>query len=263
MSFYEPEIRSSDPSTVGWDSDYNGVQWFNSSTGERKYWYNNNIYICATIEPSSIPPSSFDFESGWEYSYGSDVLDNGRWSGTINSPDVTGSVKNSGNYALTTSNVTNYIYKQFYGIVDCYARAYIRLTSMPTIDNQEFVIMRLSKASETTIFTNLVLGRYSSVNKWNVQYYNNGMYNDNRSTLYSPSSNTWYCVELNYKCGNGDGEVHCYIDGNELTDVGHIGLQSNYTAGSERFGIGNLWSAYSTTIYIDDVAINDSYIGTI
>ena len=259
MSYFEPEKRTSDPSTVGWGTLQNGIQWFNMTTGLKKYWYNNTIYICGTVTPEEPPSGTYDFTSGWE---DGDILDGGLWSGTVNAPVAQASVKHTGSYAMASYYSTNYIYKTFYGKSDCYLRAYVRFTVIPPNDGNEFVVAKLSKSDASTIYADIILGKYNGYVRWNIQYMDVSLQGSNYSTLATASSNTWYSVELNYKSGSGDGEVHFYVDGTELTDITHTGLTTGYT-GIERLEIGNLWSAFTSTIYVDDVVLNSSYVGTV
>jgi hypothetical protein len=135
----------------------------------------------------------------------------------------------------------------------CFMRAYIWLDTVNT-------------GWETSLFGLYISGTYMAeakiINvagtlKWELRYYNNGISNTAVSEQQKPVLHKWYCVEVEGKSHTTtNAESRMYVDGNELTDVTHTGLNNNY-----QMTCGYLWISGTGTIWYDDVVIATSYIG--
>jgi len=97
-----------------------------------------------------------------------------------------------------------------------------------------------------------------------MRYWNGtSLVNDQSSTVLS--LDTWYCIELYYKCAVS-GEVRVYVDGTEDTDLTNTGFDSSGVTNLQRASIGH-WqygegpATGDSTYFIDDVVIADEYIG--
>jgi hypothetical protein len=74
------------------------------------------------------------------------------------------------------------------------------------------------------------------------------------------SIDTMYCIELYFKQGNGDGEVHVYLNGSEVADLAQTGLTNNNTVTNVKVGQWANWRS-ATTSYADCVVVSDAPIG--
>lgn len=201
------------------------------------------------------------FCSGWEDSGGSDLTDNGRWTSSSGTKcSVQSSVTYHGDYAMMLENTDT---DNDYSLVnltlpsektELWGRAYIRVNSVGTYYIRNIIQFRDGNANE--IFgIGIKTTRYIYA-----RYRDNGVYEDTSSTA-QLTLDVWYCLELHCKIHDSDGQIHTYLDGDEVTDITHTGLDNRVAADLKYFRVGanNSWA--TTRIYYDCVICADAYIG--
>jgi len=153
-------------------------------------------------------------------------------------------------------------YKNFgttYSII--YARNYVQLSSLPSSG----VRLQISPVIfEGSAAAHVLVGAYiyndAGTLKWDLLYRTDSVEENHAySTTPTINANQWYCVEVKFVQGNGNGQVGLYIDGNLVISV--TGLTNNaYSAGRLEAGV---YSSSNTniTVYVDCVVVADAYIG--
>ena len=179
------------------------------------------------------------------------------WSGKL---AVQSAIKHNGVYALNVSNDAS----QAWGVQTIYEnmsasnisiRLYFLLDSLPPSGKQTGSIITLINNTGTIYRVGSVLirnlnGNYSIETPWS-------------SKNISISTNTWYSLEYLMKIGTS-GEEHVYLDGNEIINKTGINTAVNGNFNQIYVGSHTGWSGgadWPFNIYIDDVKIDDKYIG--
>jgi DNA-directed RNA polymerase subunit RPC12/RpoP len=199
------------------------------------------------------------------FSDGFESGDFSAWTGTTTGGTNTATVVDtwahhgtySAKFVMATGTYNCYAYETITAQNLVYTRIYVKITS---------------KSLGTSLFT-FLLGVYDTAgggvrafigvysDRMNLYLrYNGANYATSSTTL---SLNTVYCLEIMYKRGTTDGEVHVYLDGSEVNDLAKTGLSSDYSANQIRVGSGiaGQSSPAVLTDYVDCVVVADTYIG--
>jgi hypothetical protein len=197
----------------------------------------------------------------------------GVWSGNYDqggTSQVQNSIVKSGSYAAEFILTQN----DGYGYADAYKnlgstyttanyRLYVRFDTLPT-SGQGVLLGFLTNSSNNAI---LGIGlRYSSGAKWFVGYLKDGSYTLLYSSVNTPQTNTWYCVELKVIVDSSSGTVEAWINGTKDNSLSDTSGFNNTAWGSSLSKVftgqdSQTEATYPLTVYVDDVIVADSYIG--
>lgn len=154
-------------------------------------------------------------------------------------------------------------YKSLGAQTDTYARAYVRIPSLPSSS----IATGLEFAWGTEQYYDIVsVGFDFSSNKWYISERVNAEYSwttHSESGTSTFSADTWYCIELRHYYHASAGVLALWVDGTskiELTGIVTNGFQTN------TLWIGNGYSGGYTpdqSMYIDDIVVANEYIGPI
>ena len=206
--------------------------------------------------------------SGWEDSGGTDITDNGKWDGESETSGADLSVSSAnphhGSYharlETTGQNTyeTAYVYKNLNEESVVYCRAYFYFHDLSQNRGPTCIVLRGD--NRALAYCRLKAGS-TLQSHWTLAYRNNGAEESQHTTEGFPSENTWVCVELYVKIGNGDGEAKLYVDGTEILSA--TGLTNDDKGNVDRVEVGGRDIGYNPTITMDFdcVVIADTYIG--
>jgi hypothetical protein len=90
--------------------------------------------------------------------------------------------------------------------------------------------------------------------------YRNGAGTSGDTSVTTLSTEVMHCIVLCFKQGNGDGEVHVFLDGLEVADLAQTELTNDNTISTVKVGQWANWRG-ATTSYADCVVVSDTYIG--
>ena len=196
------------------------------------------------------------FSSGWENSGGSDVTDDGAWTGSSGSPTVVGTPVHTGSYGLKAEvTVTGgcYVTKTLASsYAELYARFYVQVNAVTT---QIRGFLQLNDEYGNSIGA---VGVDSS-RHLQLRYYNAGVQTATSTTILTLDQ--WYCVELYVYQSDTVGQFKVYLDGTEVNDLAQTNCD-NYIASNLkilRVGMDYAWA--TSTIYADCTVVATTYIG--
>ncbi|MCL1971301.1 MAG: hypothetical protein FWF66_07615 [Candidatus Bathyarchaeota archaeon] len=170
------------------------------------------------------------------------------------------------NSALFTNNGLNnvimYLQKTISAMDEVYLRFYFKATAL-TIDSTGYILLA-GLRSVSGLVGQLRLKPQNGNNYLQLDYYTGSTLNQRLSAT-QVLVDTVYCVELYFKRGSGNGELHVYLDGVEVGDLAVTGFSLNSAVNSVM--LGSDWANYpganNFMIYYDSVIVSDSYIGPI
>jgi len=204
------------------------------------------------------------FTSGWENSGGSDVTDDGAWTGTEGSyaPTVTSAIKYQGSYAMQCSPASedqSDVYKSgLPSTAIMYHRSYIYFSSgLPSVDNDYFDFSGIGLTSwQDSVFGNVK--KISGAIYWGMTTYVGGTRNQGwESSPSNPTTGVWYCTELVRDVTNSSSKL--YVDGTLKKD-----LATSHFGNSNMVFDGISYINYAGLVAIVDcVVVADTYIGPI
>ena len=187
---------------------------------------------------------------------------------------VESSIVHSGTYAVKLSRSGAWAYAEVYedfgtSYTTMYFRSYVYLTSLPTSGNylQNFAVITNKGYVNPLAVAGIVNSGGSYY--WALFYCTNSL-SDGTYQLESSSeaigTNTWYCVEVMFKQGNGNGESALWVNGVQKVNVTGL-TNTNYAAQEVEVGAyaqnaGSLTAdSGSYTVYADDCIASNSYNG--
>jgi hypothetical protein len=143
-------------------------------------------------------------------------------------------------------------------------RFYVRFSALPASGQGVLLGFLANNSTNNTI---LGIGlRYSGGSaKWFVGYLKAGSYTLLYSSANTPQTNTWYCLEVKAVINSSSGTVEAWINGvkdNSLCDTS--GFNNTAWGNINRAFVGQdsqTEQTYSLTTYVDDVVVDESYIG--
>jgi hypothetical protein len=191
------------------------------------------------------------------FSDGFESGDFSAWTAIGGSPTIVTSPVHHGFYAMQTNVLGNYCYKNFTQSLTTHLRAYVRYSGS-LANGQYIAFLWLSDYVAGKNMGIVQIYNDAGTYKWRLRIMspNIGVFVSNQQL---PSPDTWYCVELEVTAGTS-GEYRVYINGSELTDVTHTGLNTG-SNGARRAYVGQVDGYSGLTITIDCVAVADTYIG--
>jgi len=210
--------------------------------------------ITTTISTTTTVPSGYILQDGFE-----DGTFNS-WTSTPTSSGGSASVDSNDPYQginhanfTVNANPSQWAYASLSTTQSTvYARAYMKFSALPTSGAYWYYEFRGSDS----IFNFRVVDGGSP--RWQLTYLNTT--GQSKSASSGPSLNTWYCIELYGKVGDGtDGEATLYINGVPVVNVTNIDSDGNGDITKINMGIRYLTGAQ--TVLMDDVIIDDTYIG--
>ena len=145
-----------------------------------------------------------------------------------------------------------------------YARAYFYYEEYPVYNTNAwwdlFIEYYDTGSSTLTFIADFGLAQNASGQYvWDLVYNNNGWGHEEQSAQQTnPSLNTWYCLELMVTADSSVGEIRCWVNGSELTDMHLTGLNTTATA-INQFA---LFDTYYTTD-ASNCVVSTSYNGPI
>jgi|GEM_PF-2912107 len=215
------------------------------------------------------PVFSDGFETGDFSAWTSQFTDPG------NTIEVIAAAAHSGSYGLHAINtgsadvaITKKVFADSYTAL--YERVYVYMLNIPTETDGYTRFFDLRHDSIQDFGCGLMCdgsGNY----EWFIHYPSEGGYANSYSSRFTPSSATWYCLEIQAVVNETVGQATMYANG--VAVINETGLNTGTNPlGATEVGIGliddtppasNVWygSSYYTEVYEDDVAVNSSYIG--
>ncbi|MDR0372108.1 MAG: hypothetical protein LBI79_00875 [Nitrososphaerota archaeon] len=158
------------------------------------------------------------------------------------------------------SPITMYLQKTISAADEVYMRFYIKATAL-TIDPTGYVHLAGFR-SATGFLCQIRLMPQGGNNYLQLDYYAGGTTQKLSSTRFL--ANTVYCLELHFKRGAGNAEIHVYLNGAEVTDLTVTGLTLNSAVANIQ--LGSDWACYpggfSNLIFYDAVIVSNEYVGT-
>ena len=215
-------------------------------------------YVHKHIFPR-IPAKQREYLAQFFTEFFSDGFESGdfsAWDSTTGSPSVQSSVVNSGSYAMSATGTSNvYAQKTFTDQTIVYIRFYARWTALDDTADGTRPLRVLGNDGSSGLF--VVRVQTSGISFYNVYGTNIGWHK------YSTTMNTnqWHCIEVKIK-GGSDGEYRLWLDGTEVITL--TGQDNSGMPDVDAIQVGlTKYSVTSTTVYIDDVVVADTYIGPI
>ena len=145
-----------------------------------------------------------------------------------------------------------------------YARAYFYYEEYPVYNTNAwwdlFIEYYDTGSSTLTFIADFGLAQNASGQYvWDLVYNNNGWGHEEQSAQQTnPSLNTWYCLELMGTADSSVGEIRCWVNGSELTDMHLTGLNTTATT-INQFALFDTYYTTDTT----NCVVSTSYNGPI
>ena len=194
------------------------------------------------------------------------------WNGTnvggLGSPSITvqSSVKNSGTYAAQAdvhyTSAFAQCYRHFattYSLL--YARGYYRVSALPSSGK----ILELLAITDNGYAHCLATARIytsGSSHYWSLAYGTNTVSEtDVNSAADTINVGQWYCIEIMFLSASGTGEVQMWVNGTSMLHI--TSLTNNNLVASDIYTGAYVEETDDFTVYIDDVAVSDAYIGLV
>ena len=217
------------------------------------------LILLSMLNFQIVEAETYIFEDGFESG------DFSEWTGTktlngnieVDSTHVyQGSYAAHANVTQTAGWEKASCYKDITAKATVFARAYFYITTMP-INTHYLTLIKLSNTS--TGFSNSF--RVKPDGYLEIYYRDNGGYQTDTSAT-QLNVNMWYCIEVKTVISSSEGEVRVYLDGSEVTDLTHTGLNNSDTGNVNRIYFG-IDPAYDTPgeLWFDCVVVDDEYIG--
>jgi hypothetical protein len=190
------------------------------------------------------------------FSDGFESGDFSAWSGTTGTPTIATSPVHHGTYSANFDPGDD-CYKYIAAQSTLFTRIYWYWASGSVADGGKHGIVWFQSVAGfyvAILYLRYINGAY----RWSVRYNNLANYAD--SAQQTPTTGQWYCIEMKAICDSTAGEIHVYINGNELTDLGLTNIDTDTSVFHVK--IGAFDTASSTVIsYADCVVVADTYIG--
>jgi hypothetical protein len=242
---------------AGWSGDATGIELVKiiDMTG--------NKVVTATFQIIN-PPNPLLFEDGFESNSFS------AWSSTTRTTgETTSTVSNivhTDSYgAMFTSNgglsyERAYATRSGLSLPEIFVRAYVYVDQSGTADNGDrFYFMQLM--SGTNIIAYAGWRQDSSGNlHWHIMIRDGTSYVGAYSATV-PATDSWYCLELHWKADSTIGLGELFVNDQLVVSITNRNTANYGSATSARIGLPEIYNCASTTVYVDDVAIDESYIG--
>src|SRR5271157_4851010 len=221
---------------------------------------NYNLTAVFSLVPTTL--FSGDFESG----------NFTGWSGTSTSSGesavVTGSAAYQGSYGALFGSIGNggseyaYCYESIAGQSELFARGYFNVnqSGIGTTNNNRFYFLIFRAGGNSVAFAGWrVVG---GVVEWELLIRDGtgwvSVYNSSNIVL-----GQWYSIELHWYENSTSGYAQMYVNG-QLTCSSQGRNTANYgPVDTVRVGLPELYNCGPTTVYCDNVIINNTYIGPI
>lgn len=162
----------------------------------------------------------------------------------------------SGGYRFVTKNLSS-------TMAVVYHRFYFRTNLLPDANGEKYDLSRgYGVTAGTGIFQTTIANYTTTMGGlcWSINYRSGSTWTEVNSTVATISIDTWYCVEIYWKIGASDGEVHLYINGVEKISVTGKDTNNYGNCNQIRNGVTSLTGVYPTII-VDCVVVSDTYVG--
>lgn len=182
----------------------------------------------------------------------------GKWEEKSGTPTVTSTRKHSGTYSCEFTADGQFVQSPtFSDLTTIFAKSWMNIGTLPT--NSTWCRFLYIRGITTTIAHVSLEDSYGTKDLLLDYYYGAGpgfvRYN------FAFQLNTQYCVELKFlKASGTSGEYRVYLNGNEVITV--TGLDTSAAPSANNIRVGAIYSTYTPDIYIDDVEVANTYIGT-
>jgi hypothetical protein len=131
---------------------------------------------------------------------------------------------------------------------------------LPNANGEKYDLSR-GYAGGTVIWQTAIAD--SSGLRWSINYRSGATWTQVNSDVTTINTGTWYCIELYWKLGATDGEVHLYIDGTEVITVTGIDTNNYGNCDTIRNGVSSYTGTFTgPNVYEDCIVVDDAYIGT-
>lgn len=189
------------------------------------------------------------------------------WDGTAvdagQSLTVQGTTKHHGSYAAYmnydgSSGGDCYCYTAFTQGATRYGRIYIYVDAHTT--NGRVAVIGLYQSASGVYTHSIALNSSLELS----QFWRDSEGNHSTPSETSLNLDQWHCLEILYKSHATAGEIRVWLDGTEVEDLAHTGIDTSAYQ-MNRINVGNDWVGYTTSgaadIYFDCVVVADTYIG--
>jgi hypothetical protein len=185
------------------------------------------------------------------------------WSGTSGTPQIVDSPVHHDDHAalFNPRGAYEYCYKTLDSSQSTvYHRFYVRVDELPNANGEKYDLSR-GYAGGTVIWQTAIAD--SSGLRWSINYRSGATWTQVNSDVTTINTGTWYCIELYWKLGATDGEVHLYIDGTEVITVTGIDTNNYGNCDTIRNGVSSYTGTFTgPNVYEDCIVVDDAYIGT-
>lgn len=241
---------------AGWSGDLTGPDLVKTIT------LTGNKTVTATF---TLPPSHiFDdgFESGTFSAWSSQTRTTGE------TTTVVSNIANTGSYSAMFTSDGGLSYERAYtsrsglSLSEIYTRAYVYVDQSGIVDNADrFYFIQIVAGSNVVAY-----GGWRQDSSGNLHWHLMTRDGTNYVGVYStttPATDTWYCMELHWKSDATAGLGELFVNGELVASITDRNTANYGSATNVRAGLPEIYNCAATTAYIDDVAIDDSYIGPI
>jgi hypothetical protein len=188
------------------------------------------------------------------FSDGFESGDFSAWTGTSGSPSVVGSPVHHGSYAAEFDTDGEYVQKTFTATSAFYCRFYIRVSAVPTSNGEDLCFLTAIGTAQDVIRVYFI--QVGGIVRFRIRFEPTST---NYDYYWTPSTDTWYCIEVGVLVDGSNGEVHGYVDGSHV--INQTGLDTDDYGDIQDIKIGSRWLDFTCTVNIDCVAVADTYIG--
>jgi len=203
------------------------------------------------------------------FSDGFESNDFSAWDGTTNgsedsAPEVQSDLKYAGSYAAQIDTTVANGYSCCYiahgsSYATYHVRGYYRVSALP-LNGEESAFGKIKDSSNN----DLLFWGMSRTAGGQTQWF---LYNVVTDTIYTVNAtinvDTWYCVEFGVVVDSSTGELHLYVNGDEIIDETNLNTGSTniYKLYVGHFGIFGSYVGTFGTVTYDCVVVADEYIG--
>lgn len=233
-------------------------EWFYDSSEKKLYMKvglttttSTTTTVPDTTTTTTIPPG-YIFEDGFESG------DFSNWTGTIGTPIVVSTQKYGGTYSFEGDATNKFCYKDFTGQITIFVRGYFRFSALPTTSGQvRFLRLGYGSGAWGNLIARLIL-EWTGTHGLTL-HLQSGYPESVFSYPISMSPNTWYPFEIKFVKHATNGEYRVWFDDNEVITV--TGLDTSGASVVNKIALGNEYSTFATTVWVDSVKVANQYIG--
>ena len=187
-----------------------------------------------------------------------------------------GTTKYAGSYALKANISGSTTYARVYqnlasAYTTLYARAYVQISALPPSSGYYTQISPMISSNDgSTTLADMRIYNNGTGYQWALRYYTNGGSLYSYANTPTPSTSTWYYIEIQTVIDASAGAVRAWItqyDGSPSSGSPTIevtGIANNGGGNAQRISVGTYSTeSYAVSVYADAVVAANSWIGLI